>query len=1368
MAALALLEDIANRAIRRERVFRDRADLFAHDDEWLISSQKICVALRINTNNRTFPNDGSNSIIPWGASGGRALFRARKPEEVEAAARAHVIATGGDPGNAELVLSHSTIEFGKYQGQTFRWLLENDVGYAIHLVHHHHRERESSSSEGPLMANKDALTRYSCAQPDIVELVKFHRAQEVARSRASQPGHEGAALVGFGQFKLDSLRDLYESADRSRIDYVKWLRRKTPQPGTQMDAAVRYIRRRDQERQSSAPQLAASQPAAPRPAGPTPLAPAISALLGRRSLSPGELQAKPEPSDAELVELALGVEQTDPAEVPVEVPQPPLPQPAPPSPREEEERPQQSFLPPGPAPKSAELRIPESWRGAFSREQQEWMGRELFTRNSAGNTVLTTDLRLWWCPPEPRPIFSQPPASPAAFLACRLFLWVPHRMWAFKLTCPQPGCKRPLTKAGLYKTVRRVLDIDGWYLMATEYLECRRCQKKVAGWSQGILSQLDPAHRCQFPAILTYKLSCDLRVMRLLRERALGNSATQLYTKLCEGHSEAWMRRSMQYLGECKHFLATGSERRAFPPPPPMPPVPTPVWLLDVYCYDVLSRLDEVKARVTSIFGSILKMDSTKKVTKKLAGFAADTAAWATNVGNEFGQVLISVLTSAEGEGLLPMAAGLMQRYRIAGVAPPQLMYVDRDCCSSVGGSKTAAAFHEWDELVVRLDVWHLMRRFAGGQAVRAGGEASLTKREVLMSLTKRELALHCRRRTRGAAATERLVGELIETFDCEKGHDTLGIPLLDHDRIQAIWAEQRRHLHCIQDPPGVSLYTKTRQLTKGGVKLPVFRCARGSMSLESFHLHLNRFIPGDRANAMHFQAFLLDGLVRWNENCAAVEGPAQPLLCYSGHLQHSLNQLAQEVLGQSLVMDHTKPGEYTGELIGIEYLYSQTGRVLQDVSLDPDAPDEAAVRPWMSARMRRTRASRSTRTPRSTTRPRPPSLRQPGQVIRLTHLRLGHRVRPPLRPVPSPPSPSGIFPGRPRHRSRKTLRGPDGQPGYQHVTRLAGALVALRGLESVSETTVDELVRLWGALTDADKSRLVYPSRHQDRLLRGRFKASKSKISVVAGKESLQRCLLGQASGAANWPSASRLVEAICSQLCRLHPTGFLWGGVRRTRWAAVLADYVHIRELVLDSPRLMAQTTLQLFELNQRTLSQWFSRRQRERERAVLQQAVAANPIPAVASQLLPPPQQLLRGDEVSGHLTQFTFVTPTDNSSRPCSQQVGTTRAPILPPMHTPSPLPSPILPYSVVPAQPVTALPPLSQIPRTTAWRRKKAEREAAEAAAATTTGDSTPPQNIWGCAGIRTGNLRFLNPACLQPSSTPALPLSALAPPPFGQ
>ena len=37
MAALAVLEDIANGAIGRDRVFKDREDLLAHDDNWLIS-----------------------------------------------------------------------------------------------------------------------------------------------------------------------------------------------------------------------------------------------------------------------------------------------------------------------------------------------------------------------------------------------------------------------------------------------------------------------------------------------------------------------------------------------------------------------------------------------------------------------------------------------------------------------------------------------------------------------------------------------------------------------------------------------------------------------------------------------------------------------------------------------------------------------------------------------------------------------------------------------------------------------------------------------------------------------------------------------------------------------------------------------------------------------------------------------------------------------------------------------------------------------------------------------------------------------------------------------------------------------------------
>ena len=80
---------------------------------------------------------------------------------------------------------------------------------------------------------------------------------------------------------------------------------------------------------------------------------------------------------------------------------------------------------------------------------------------------------------------------------------------------------------------------------------------------------------------------------------------------------------------------------------------------------------------------------------------------------------------------------------------------------------------------------------------------------------------------------------ELIQAFKGDQGNDTL-------EKIDNIWAEQQKHVACIQDPAGVSLYIQTGTQKKGGVVLPKFRCARGSTSLESFHNHLARFIPGN------------------------------------------------------------------------------------------------------------------------------------------------------------------------------------------------------------------------------------------------------------------------------------------------------------------------------------------------------------------------------------------------------------------------------------------------------------------------------------------------------------------------------------------
>ena len=115
------------------------------------------------------------------------------------------------------------------------------------------------------------------------------------------------------------------------------------------------------------------------------------------------------------------------------------------------------------------------------------------------------------------------------------------------------------------------------------------------------------------------------------------------------------------------------------------------------------------------------------------------------------------------------------------------------------------------------------------------------TDADVIKHLSSYELALHCRRKTRGVAE----ISQLIEQFSCETDRNTLGVPLINLSRMKSIWDDEKRHIACIQDTPGVSLYTRLGSTRKGGIDLPNYMCARGSTSLKSFHLHLNRFIPG-------------------------------------------------------------------------------------------------------------------------------------------------------------------------------------------------------------------------------------------------------------------------------------------------------------------------------------------------------------------------------------------------------------------------------------------------------------------------------------------------------------------------------------------
>ena len=174
-------------------------------------------------------------------------------------------------------------------------------------------------------------------------------------------------------------------------------------------------------------------------------------------------------------------------------------------------------------------------------------------------------------------------------------------------------------------------------------------------------------------------------------------------------------------------------------------------------------------------------------------------------------------------------------------------------------------------------------------RTLRQAGVPHPSESAIRKAISREEMIRHCRRTTRGTETTTREIESLLLALS--SATDALGVPLLREETAQ-IWEEQRHHIPCLQDPPNVCLYTITGHITKGGVELPLLRCACGSTSLESFHLHLARFIPGSSAGPVSYQAYLLDGITRWNSAraAAAIQSPAENLRSFDARLQEKVS----------------------------------------------------------------------------------------------------------------------------------------------------------------------------------------------------------------------------------------------------------------------------------------------------------------------------------------------------------------------------------------------------------------------------------------------------------------------------------------------
>lgn len=139
-------------------------------------------------------------------------FVPKDPEAVLEEAKVRVIHGGGCSFDDLLLESQSAIQFGQYKGKTFKWMLENDLGYSLVVLSGHQQERKAGRlDKGAIMANKDVFLKYACKFEKVAEAIKVRRQKE-----GTIPGCEGDCLVGFGVNSKNALKELYEAKDWER------------------------------------------------------------------------------------------------------------------------------------------------------------------------------------------------------------------------------------------------------------------------------------------------------------------------------------------------------------------------------------------------------------------------------------------------------------------------------------------------------------------------------------------------------------------------------------------------------------------------------------------------------------------------------------------------------------------------------------------------------------------------------------------------------------------------------------------------------------------------------------------------------------------------------------------------------------------------------------------------------------------------------------------------------------------------------------------------------------------------------------------------------------------------------------------------